>query len=49
MVESELTTGGPAAHRDVVKARRAIAELALEMSERGEIELNSAEDDDEFV
>jgi flagellar motor switch protein FliG len=49
MVESELTSGGPAAHRDVVKARRAIAELALEMSERGEIELNSAEDDDEFV
>ncbi len=49
MVESELTGGGPAAHRDVVKARRMIAELALEMSERGEIELNSADDDDDFV
>jgi flagellar motor switch protein FliG len=49
MVEAELSGGGPAAHRDVVKARRQIAELALEMSERGEIELNSADDDDEFV
>jgi flagellar motor switch protein FliG len=49
MVESELTGGGPAAHRDVVKARRTIAELALEMSERGEIELNSADDDEDFV
>lgn len=49
MVESELTGGGLAAHRDVVKARRMIAELALEMSERGEIELNSADDDDDFM
>ncbi|MGA3303670.1 MAG: flagellar motor switch protein FliG [Methylovirgula sp.] len=49
MVESELMGGGPAAHRDVVKARRQIAELALEMSERGEIELNSADDEDDMV
>ncbi|QXX74722.1 flagellar motor switch protein FliG [Methylovirgula sp. HY1] len=49
MVEGELANAGPAAHRDVVKARRSIAELALEMSERGEIELNSADDDDDVV
>lgn len=49
MVEGELANAGPAAHRDVVKARRTIAELALEMSERGEIELNSADDDDDVV
>ncbi|TAL78652.1 MAG: flagellar motor switch protein FliG [Beijerinckiaceae bacterium] len=49
MVEAELSSGGPAPHREVVKARRAIAELALEMSERGEIELNSADDDDDFL
>lgn len=49
MVESELSNGAPAAHRDVVKARRAIAELALEMSERGEIELQSADDEDDYL
>jgi flagellar motor switch protein FliG len=49
IVESELSNGGPAAHRDVVKARRMIAELALEMSERGELELNSSDDEDDMV
>ncbi len=37
----------PAPQREVVKARRMIADLALEMSERGELELNSGDDDDE--
>ncbi len=48
IVEAELSNGGPAPHREVLKARRMIADLALEMSERGEIELNSEEDDEEI-
>jgi flagellar motor switch protein FliG len=48
MVETELANGSPAPHREVVKARRMIADLALEMAERGEIELNSEEDDEEI-
>ncbi len=42
MVESELATSGPAPQRDVVKARRAIADFALEMAEKNEIEINGA-------
>ena len=41
MVESELNTGGPAQQRDVLKARRAIADFVLEMAERNEIEINA--------
>ncbi|MEI9915913.1 MAG: flagellar motor switch protein FliG [Methylovirgula sp.] len=48
VVETELSSGGPAPHREVVKARRMIADLALEMAERGELELNSEEDDEEI-
>ena len=44
MVESELSNGSAAPQRDVLKARRAIADTALEMAERGEIELNASED-----
>jgi flagellar motor switch protein FliG len=42
MVENELATGGPAQQRDVLKARRAIADAVLEMAERNEIEINSS-------
>jgi flagellar motor switch protein FliG len=42
MVENELNTGGPAQQRDVLKARRAIADTVLEMAERNEIEIDSA-------
>lgn len=42
MVEGELANGQEAPPRDVEKARRAIAETALELAERGEIELNPA-------
>ncbi len=42
MVENELNTGGPAQQRDVLKARRAIADSVLEMAERNEIEINSS-------
>ncbi|QAY96185.1 flagellar motor switch protein FliG [Methylovirgula ligni] len=48
MVETELANGSPAPHREVVKARRMIADLALEMAERGDLELNSEEDDEEI-
>jgi flagellar motor switch protein FliG len=41
IVESELSNGGPAPQREVQKARRAIADIALEMSQRGELELHS--------
>jgi flagellar motor switch protein FliG len=41
MVEAELNTGGPAQQRDVLKARRAIADTVLEMAERNQIEINS--------
>jgi flagellar motor switch protein FliG len=48
IVESELTNGGPAPHREVQKARRAIADVALEMSQRGELELHSEDADDVY-
>lgn len=48
MVESELANGGPASQRDVLKARRTIADAALELASTGDIELNSSEDEDEF-
>jgi flagellar motor switch protein FliG len=48
IVETELANGGPAPHREVIKARRMIADTALEMSERGDIELNSEDDDEEI-
>jgi flagellar motor switch protein FliG len=46
IVDSELASGGPALQRDVLKARRMIADTALELSGNGEIELNSSEDED---
>lgn len=48
IVESELASGGPASQRDVLKARRAIADVALELASSGEIELNPPEDEDEL-
>ncbi|VFU06916.1 Flagellar motor switch protein FliG [Methylocella tundrae] len=48
IVDSELANGGPALQRDVLKARRMIADTALELSSNGEIELNSSEDEDEL-
>ena len=49
MVEAELTSGEPAPQRDVLKARRAIADLVLEMAEKGQIELNSSDEENELV
>jgi len=46
MVEAELNGGGPAQQRDVMKARRAVADMVLEMAERNEIEINSSGESD---
>jgi flagellar motor switch protein FliG len=48
IVESELTNGGPAPQREVQKARRGIADIALEMSQRGELELRSEDSDEVY-
>ena len=40
LVEHELATGIPEGQREILEARRAITDLALEMAGRGEIELN---------
>ncbi len=48
IVDSELANGGPAAQRDVLKARRTIADTALELSSAGEIDLKSTDDEDEL-
>ena len=49
MVEAELQNGQPSPQRDVLKARRAIADLVLEMAEKGQIELNSSEGGDDYI
>jgi flagellar motor switch protein FliG len=40
MIEQELQGGGRAAAKDVLKARRAIADQVLQMAERGQIDLH---------
>ncbi|MCJ2048342.1 flagellar motor switch protein FliG [Methylobacterium sp. J-070] len=49
LVEHELEGGEPASQRDVLEARRAITDQALEMAARGEIELNAADSEDTYV
>lgn len=44
MIESELEGGVPSSQKDIVKTRRAIADLALEMAERGEIEIHARDE-----
>ncbi|MGD0721218.1 MAG: flagellar motor switch protein FliG [Roseiarcus sp.] len=44
LVESELDDGTVVAPRDVQKARRAIADLVLELAQRNEIEISSGDD-----
>lgn len=46
LVESELSNGASVPQRDIVKARRAIAELVLKMAQRGEIEIGAAESEE---
>ena len=44
MIESELEGGAPSSQKDIVKTRRAIADIALEMAERGDIEIHARDE-----
>jgi len=44
MIEQEVAGGGDTPAREVLKARRAIADLALELAERGQIAIAQPED-----
>jgi flagellar motor switch protein FliG len=44
MIEQELTGGATPTQRDVLKARRAVADLVLQMAERGQIDLHPNEE-----
>ena len=46
VVEHELAIGEPSNQRDMMEARRVITDLALDMAERGEIELNPEQEDE---
>ena len=46
VAEHELATGEPSNQRDVLEARRVITDLALDLAERGEIELNPEQGDE---
>jgi flagellar motor switch protein FliG len=48
LVETELSNSEPAPQRDVLDARRSIADLALEMAGRGEIELGNDQEDEAY-
>lgn len=48
MVEHELANGEPVGQKDVIEARRAVTDLALEMAGRGEIELNPDQEEGAF-
>lgn len=48
MVEHELNSKEPSPQRDIAEARRAITDLALEMAGRGEIVINSENEDEAF-
>jgi flagellar motor switch protein FliG len=47
MIEQELATGKKPLTKEVAKARRAIADLALDLMEKGVIELNSRDEEDD--
>lgn len=47
MIEQEVTSGASAPQKEIAKARRAIADLALEMIERGLIEMNNEAEGEE--
>jgi flagellar motor switch protein FliG len=49
MVEHELNGKDPVPQRDVVEARRAITDLALDMAARGEIVINSENEDEATI
>jgi flagellar motor switch protein FliG len=45
MIEQELNNGQAVPARDVIEARRAIIDLALEHAARGEIEIRNQEEE----
>jgi flagellar motor switch protein FliG len=45
MIEQELATGKKASAKEVQKARRAIADAAMEMIEKGIIEIGNSEEE----
>ncbi|EIM24922.1 flagellar motor switch protein [Microvirga lotononidis] len=48
MIEHELNSKEPSAHRDIAEARRTITDLALEMAGRGEIVINSENEEEAY-
>ncbi|MBB4040766.1 flagellar motor switch protein FliG [Microvirga flocculans] len=48
MIEHELNSKEPSAHRDIAEARRTITDLALEMAGRGEIVINSEAEEESY-
>lgn len=48
-VESELSAGQPIPQREVLEARRAITDMALDMAGRGEIDLASDNEQDSYM
>lgn len=48
MIEHELNSKEPSPQRDIAEARRTITDLALEMAGRGEIVINSENEDEAF-
>jgi flagellar motor switch protein FliG len=47
MIEQEVSTGKKPLTKEITKARRAIADLALELIEKGIIELNAQDEEEE--
>ncbi len=47
MIEQELRSGAKVSKKDVMQARRSIAEFALELNEKGQIELHPDDDEED--
>lgn len=47
MIEQEIASGSPMPPKEIAKARRAIADLALDLSQRGEIDIGRESIDEE--
>ncbi len=45
MIEQELSGGAPATKKDIQKAQRRIADMVLDMADRGLIEINPPDDE----
>lgn len=49
MIEQELNNGQAVAQREVAEARRTITDMALDLANRGEIEINRGDEEDVMV